>query len=621
MDNKMDKNKDDIIYKEYPQIKDKMQNTYGFQQILINKIKYNMYELYSKSNVKNPILSSQIHNIILKLFVDEYYPVQKKHIKTDNKTMDVIMGGYAYNMNIPNKMQKLLYTETDDIDIKIYTTDISNIKKNDKLSKILSIFKYINIIICLYLKQIATIIIEYSRNIFESGEYYKKHTIKNIDKSSKTKLSKKSGLKIGDANRNGEGNSFVFNGGNHLNKSNLIKAKQRRFGVLKSYKIKIRIIKKGQDKDNIDITDLSYEDTYKLIMSKIEDPDVLIKTKISYSLKYINLVIPYSDKSRLTISFSDTKIIYPNIQNPSFFSYYFMNNKNKLGSNLESLVKQNINISDIINTKYYKNSCNYISNKCLQVDIIYMLKFAELLVNEELEKGVVFVPIDSLFKYYKYMIKFIRTHIIKKFFNGTLSNHKTFIDTSKKLIRYIENNLKKKTSQLGETLPINILYKSIINDFHQSFFIKKTMFPEYDALSEIVNDYNNTVYYINRSCALFKKLDDEDKDSGDTIESVSIQMANKQVETDISQGKNIMNGGMNSDMNYDMNGGMSKKTKIILHNNYSFDDIELDNNTNIINSKTHKYSSTDNKFIIDKLHQMLKNEIQFLDKLSKSIKK
>ena len=147
----------------------------------------------------------------------------------------------------------------------------------------------------------------------------------------------------------------------------------------------------------------------------------------------------------------------------------------------------------------------------------------------------------------------------------------------------------------------------------QNFFIKQTMFPEYNAISEIVDDYNTTVYYINRSCALFKKLDDEDKDSGDTIESVSIQFADKQIASDISKGKINMNGGMN--------GSHHKKSKIILHNNYSFDDIELDNNKNIINSKTHTYSTTDNKFIIDKLHQMLKNEIQFLGKLSNSIKK
>ena len=383
--------------------------------------------------------------------------------------------------------------------------------------------------------------------------------------------------------------------------------------MFKSYKIKIIITKKGQEKEMFDITDLSYIDTYKLIMKKIVDPDVLIKTKISYSIKYINLIIPYSNKSIPSISFSDTKIIYPNIHNPGFYTYYFINNRKQLDENitLDNIIKKNINITDIINTKFCKNNCHYISVKCLQVDIIYMLKFAELIEIEDLQNGIVLVPVESLFKYYKYIIKFIRLHIIKKFFNGTLANNKIFIDTSRKLIRYVENNLHKSTSQLGETLPINILFKKIISDFHQAFFIKKTMFPEYDALIELVNDYNTTVYFINRGCVLFKTLDDEDKHSGESIESISIQNAVKQVKDDISRGNIIAEGG-----------SISKKSEIILHDNYSFEDIELDNNKDInLNTVKTKSSLSKTNFIIEKIQKMLKNEIQFLGKLSNSIRK
>ena len=611
--NKTDK--DDIHYHIYPTIEGKMKNNFGFQPNLINKIKYKMYELYSKSNVRQPVLSSQIHSIILNLFIEEYYPLQSRNIKTDNKTMPVIMGGYAFNMNIPNKMNKMLFTETDDIDIKVYTTEINNFTNQSfKIEKVLSIFKYINILICFYIKQITKEIIDYSRVIFESSEPFKKHTLKNNLSKSKSKSKTKS--KIIDNQYGGDYN---------VNRQNLIKLKQRRFGVLKSYKIKV-IIKKGQEKEFFDITDLSYNDTYNLMMKKLIDPDILITTKISYSLKYINLIIPYSDKSRLTIIFSDTKIIYPNIHTPSFFSYYFMNNKTILDKNIkyENLVKQNINISDIINTKHCKNNCRFISVKCLQVDIIYMLKFAELLEIEDLPNGIVLVPVESLYKYYKYMIKFIRVHIIKKFFNGTLANNKVFLDASKKLIRHVEYNLKKSTSQLGETIPINIIYKNIIREFHQAFFINKTMFPEYDALNELVADYNSSVYYINRSCALFKSLDDEDKHSGESLESISIQIANKQIEDDILSKSKII---MNDSMNGGMNKHNSKKSKIILHENCPFGDIELDNidKDNKDNKiKTHKINKTntiENKIIIDKLYKMLKNEIQFLSKLSNSIKK
>jgi len=290
-----------------------------------------------------------------------------------------------------------------------------------------------------------------------------------------------------------------------------------------------------------------------------------------------------------------------------------MNNKNQINLDitLDKLLKQNINISDIINTKPCKNNCRFISIKCLQVDIIFMLRFAELLTLEDLSKGLIIVPVDSLYKYYKYLIKFIRLHIIKKYFNGTLANNKNFMNASQKLIRYVDSNLKKETSIFGETVPINIIYKKIINNFHQEFFIKKTMFPEYNALTELVDDYNNTVYYINKSCLLFKNLDDNQKQNGETIDSISIQFADNQPHGNMEGG---MVNSMVASINSDMTGG-SKKTKIILHDNYSFEDPELDNHLIIKDTKTHKYSEKENKIIIEKIHKMLKNEINFLGKL------
>jgi len=631
--------KNAIQQHEYPKIEGKLKSTFNLPSTLINKLHIKMNELYTNSNVKNPVVSTQVHNNVLELFIQEYYPLLSRNIKTDNHNMVVIMGGSAYNINIPNKMMKILHTPTDDIDMKVYTTDINSLVKQPlKLTHVLSIFKYLIVIISLYMKLILTEIIEYSRNSFETYEPYIKRTMKNTMKN--TSKSKKQ------------------NGGDYIKKDNhLIKLKQRRFGVLKSYKIKLQIKKTndtndGKTKEIIDITDLSYEDTYKLIMSKLDDPDIMITTKISYSFKYINLIVPYNEKSRLTITFSDTKIIYPSIENPLFFSYYFMNmykhaNKYNIGNNttLETLLKQNINISDIIDTKPCKNNCRYISIKCLQIDLIYMLRFAELIENEDILNGDIIVPVGSLFKYYKYMIKFIRIHIIKKFFNGTLSNNKAFIDSARKLIRFVEYNLIKETNNDDETLPINVLYKNIISNFHQAFFIKKTMFPEYEALREIVNDYNTTVNFINKSCALFKKLDDEKEDSRETIDSLSIQYAVKKINDDISEGKYIENNINNMEGGKRGKGGnggkrdngkkiaekinkRNKKDKIILHSNYSYEDPELDEDLNKINntSKSHKYKLNENKnkirnkVVIDKLHKMLTSEIKFLGRLSHSIK-
>lgn len=212
------------------------------------------------------------------------------------------------------------------------------------------------------------------------------------------------------------------------------------------------------------------------------------------------------------------------------------------------------------------------------------------------------------------MIKFIRLHLIKKFFNNTLHNNKQFIETSKKLIKHVETSLNKVTVPHIEKAPLNIIYKKLISDFHQSFFIKKTMFPEYEALDELVTDYENTIKYINKSCNLFKQLDDnQDKNNinGDTLESISIQYANKQINEQINEQDTLKGGRINK---------RKSSKSIILHESYSFEDVELDNNKLLSNTKQYKHNEEQNKFIIDKIHKMLKNEIKCLNSLSQSLK-
>jgi len=47
--------------------------------------------------------------------------------------------------------------------------------------------------------------------------------------------------------------------------------------------------------------------------------------------------VSYNQNSRLTLTFSDTKIIYPSIENPSFFSYYIMNSTLNNNKNIKQL--------------------------------------------------------------------------------------------------------------------------------------------------------------------------------------------------------------------------------------------------------------------------------------------
>ena len=107
---------------------------------------------------------------------------------------------------------------------------------------------------------------------------------------------------------------------------------------------------------------------------------------------------------------------------------------------------------------------------------------------------------------------------------------------------------------------------------------------------------------------------DGDGDNGNTLESISIQYANKKINEQTHE-QNILKGGR-------INKNKSSKTNVVLHENYSFEDIDLDNNKLLNNTKNNKnnknyiHNEEQNKFIIDKIHKMLKNEIKNLNSLS-----
>jgi len=591
--------------------------------------------------------------MILNLFINDYYPSLSKNIKYDSNTIPIIMGGVAFNLNIPKKLDKILKMETDDIDLKIYTTEINDLDMQPaKLSKVLAYFKQIVLIICMYMKQIINPLVEFSNVIFKSQQSdaeVKSHS--KVQSKTKKQSSKTRSKTHSKSSRKNHTSKLTNKAPSPSPPSNmpLIKARQMRFGVLKDVKLKLIIKKKvainsnEYEVEHIDITYLSYDETYKLIMSKLDNPDILIKTKLIYDIEYIKPYKPPYSSSNIT--FSDTKVIYPSIKNPSYFAQYFMNtdknldkhpnknpNKYMIASsiiptfkNLISYGAKHMKVADIIETKQYRNyapNARYISIKSLQIDIVFMLKFAELLINEDTESGVILVPVDCIFKYYKYMSKFIRLQCIKRFYSGTLGG---FMEPAKKLWLFIETDLNKKTSPVSETNPLNIVYKKIISDFHQAFFIKKTMkaiFPEYDALRDIVNDYNYIVPFINKSVTISNTV----SVNGNASNTVSVEMLS------IGGGRKKKSVDMNMD-NTMHNTHTKTHTKTILHESYPFDDIDLDNMNQYTIPKTiHIIKGKDTKalditkditkdIIIDKIHKMIKTEIQFLNKLSHSIRR
>ena len=238
----------------------------------------------------------------------------------------------------------------------------------------------------------------------------------------------------------------------------------------------------------------------------MNDIDLLITSKFKYNISYSKLIKKPNVPSSFT--FSDTKIYYPNIeQNATFYSYYLLNNKDKLNDNLtiDKLHNLKLNINEIIKVNHcnrYTMNCNYIAINSLKIDLVLMLHYAEFI---NLENSNIDVPISSLFKYLKYLKKYLYLHIIIRFHNKTLT--KEYNITTSKLLNFINNKLIKKIPDREPEYSIkNIEYKKIINEFHQNFFINQSMFPEFKVLKDVVNDYNYIKEYINISRFLFKDL-------------------------------------------------------------------------------------------------------------------
>ena len=87
-------------------------------------------------------------------------------------------------MNIPKNLGKLVFTKTEDIDLKIYTTELCyNKSKNNTnvVKSIISLFKYMVIMICMFIKQIIAEILDFSKNIFINTKSNIKKNIQKIN--------------------------------------------------------------------------------------------------------------------------------------------------------------------------------------------------------------------------------------------------------------------------------------------------------------------------------------------------------------------------------------------------------------------------------------------------------
>ena len=504
-----------------PKITGIYKHKYGIHHKSLKILHNQLHKLYSNTDLTNTLKPKQLHNIITNFFINEYYPSISKQFHTNNKTIPLIMGTVAFNMNIPIKL-KYFNVPTDDVDLKIYTTELHYDKKKNNIQNVknvISLFKYIIVMIFMFMKQILYEILYFTKHIFKNENKKQKKnnksnkTIKN-SKSNKTIKNNKSNKTIKN-NKSMKTNklNYVNNNNNNNNNSKidykLLNNSQKQYGFINSGKISIQIKHNSGIDDNqetIDLTNLSYEETYNILFKKVNNIDLLITSKFKYNISYSKLI--KKPNVPLSFTFSDTKIYYPNIeQNATFYSYYLLNNKDKLNDNLtiDKLHNLKLNINEIIKVNHcnrYTMNCNYIAINSLKIDLVLMLQYAEFI---NLENSNIDVPISSLFKYLKYLKKYLFLHIIIKFHNKTLTKEYNIITS--KLLTFINNKLIKKIPDREPEYSIkNIEYKKIINEFHQNFFIKQTMFPEFKLLKGVIDDYNYTKEYINKSRFLFKNL-------------------------------------------------------------------------------------------------------------------
>ena len=638
------------------QLSGRYEKSFGISKNLIPDIKSAIIKLYVSSGPKNLLYPEQINSTLLNIFTNIYYPDISRNLHVDSNNTAVIMGGIAFNQNIPQKLNSFLNMNTDDIDLKIYTTDITPFNKGQPrtYAKTLSLFKFISLIIPLYLKQILTYIINLEDIIFEQQELSapkdkgkstkhstKQSTRKSTHKSTQhltsTKLKKTKKYK----------NTSTQAGG-----ANLISYKNKWYGILKKYRIIVQIKHHQGDMETIDITEMNYSEIIELIIPKINDPDLMITTKAQYKITYSKVLKPA--KKRNTITFSDCKIIYPNVDYPSYYTYYLMNQKHSKNQHMKQrrplddeggvardrkldltqLTNKHLKLSDVIETKLCKNNGRYISIKSLLIDIVLMLSYAELLQYEKLDinkdlnvseetlqiniNKLIQVKLGCIFKYYKYLIKFIRLHIIRKFYESTLK--KEFVESCKQLIQYTIKYLRKKDDIRDETDIKNLAYRSTIREFHTGFFITgELMRQKYPELEDLVDNYKNIVVYLNMSRTLFKELESES--DAESQNSIMILIASQKMLRTLS---------------HEGGGTTAKKTQlrytspIELLSNYKYNDFELDSESTIENTggktittsksiKTKGAVKGDVSLINDKLDKMLQNELNVLDDLIASI--
>jgi hypothetical protein len=348
-------------------------------------------------------------------------------------------------------------------------------------------------------------------------------------------------------------------------------------------------------------------------MDNVNNYNMLITNKIVYKT-------PNYSKLR-TITFSDSNVVFAGLDTPAFFSQYLDANPQAMNKPLEKLINMKIPVSKIMDIKTCANNCRFLSIKSLIMDTVIMMSYADLLAYEQLEDGGhILVPNTYIYKYYKYLVKYIRLITIRKFYSNTLD--KEFQDAAKSLWQYALNDIRKNANLLrfglDERDPIVITYKNYLNEVHQNLFHNKSFLStNFPILMEIADEYQRLVFFVNKSRNLFRALNESSKTKTTTIENIVIQYAEQELsrysgsvskssyhsnKPNSRDSKNSIAGGA---ISVDIKNSKSKPIILTLEGDRDDDDINIDDDDiNIDDGGNGKKSN-----IISKIEKLIKDEV------------
>jgi hypothetical protein len=261
------------------------------------------------------------------------------------------------------------------------------------------------------------------------------------------------------------------------------------------------------------------------------------------------------------------------------------------------------------------------------MDTVIMMSYVDLLAYEQLDDGgQVLVPAGFIYKYYKYLVKYIRLIAIRKFISNNLDQE--FLDAAKLLWQYALNDIRKKATSvrfgLDERDPIVITYKNYLNEFHQNLFHNRSFLStKFPILMEIADEYQRLVFSVNKSRNLFRVLNESSKPKTTSIENIVIQFAEQELSKYTKSVSKSSNHSISNSSSSSISGGSisdvnKNKSKTII---LDLDDGDRDVGEDVGRDVDGNGDKELGDNIINKISKLIKDEVNIYSSIPKTLSK